>query len=81
MRALVEAIAEGLASSKSIRGSKLLSIALDTTGSSVLPVGEGLEPLDEYYLWAVSVQARPRAMPDGHTKGSIHRAVPSLPLR
>ena len=27
------------------------AIALDTTGSSVVPVGEGLEPLDEYYLW------------------------------
>jgi L-ribulokinase len=27
------------------------AIALDTTGSSVIPVGEGLEPLDEYYLW------------------------------
>jgi L-ribulokinase len=24
---------------------------VDTTGSSVIPVGEGLEPLDEYYLW------------------------------
>lgn len=27
------------------------AIALDTTGSSVVPVGENLEPLDEYYLW------------------------------
>jgi L-ribulokinase len=27
------------------------AIALDTTGSSVIPVGEGLEPLDDYYLW------------------------------
>ncbi len=26
-------------------------MALDTTGSSVVPVGEGLEPLDDYYLW------------------------------
>ena len=29
----------------------MAAIALDTTGSSVIPVGEGLEPLDEYYLW------------------------------
>ena len=27
------------------------AIALDTTGSSVIPVGKNLEPLDEYYLW------------------------------
>ena len=26
-------------------------MALDTTGSSVIPVGEELEPLDDYYLW------------------------------
>ena len=30
---------------------EVAAIALDTTGSSVIPVGEGLEPLDEYYLW------------------------------
>ena len=29
----------------------MAAIALDTTGSSVIPVGEGLEPLDDYYLW------------------------------
>jgi L-ribulokinase len=27
------------------------AIALDTTGSTVVPVGEGLVPLDDYYLW------------------------------
>jgi L-ribulokinase len=26
-------------------------LAIDTTGSSVVPVGPGLEPLDDYYLW------------------------------
>jgi L-ribulokinase len=34
-----------------ISGSSVEAIALDTTGSSVIPVGENLEPLDEYYLW------------------------------
>ncbi len=34
-----------------VDGSTVAAIALDTTGSSVIPVGEGLEPLDEYYLW------------------------------
>jgi len=33
------------------RGEEVLAIALDTTGSSVVPVGEGLVPLDDYYLW------------------------------
>ncbi|WP_420237356.1 ribulokinase [Telmatobacter bradus] len=32
-------------------GSTVAAIALDTTGSSVIPVGTGLQPLDEYYLW------------------------------
>ena len=34
-----------------VDGSAVAAIALDTTGSSVIPVGENLEPLDEYYLW------------------------------
>jgi len=34
-----------------VDGSAIAAIALDTTGSSVIPVGAGLEPLDEYYLW------------------------------
>ncbi len=34
-----------------VEGSAVAAIALDTTGSSVIAVGEGLEPLDEYYLW------------------------------
>ena len=34
-----------------IRGDQVEAIALDTTGSSVIPVGEGLQPLGEYYLW------------------------------
>jgi L-ribulokinase len=37
--------------STGIDGARVAAIALDTTGSSVIPVGEGLEPLDEYYLW------------------------------
>jgi L-ribulokinase len=34
-----------------VAGAGIVALALDTTGSSVVPVGEGLEPLDEYYLW------------------------------
>jgi len=34
-----------------IQGQAVEAVALDTTGSSVVPVGEGLVPLDDYYLW------------------------------
>jgi L-ribulokinase len=50
MRALVEATHSALHAAN-VTGDQIASIALDTTGSSVLPVGENLEPLDEYYLW------------------------------
>src|SRR3954452_5511325 len=34
-----------------VRGDLIEAIALDTTGSTVIPVGKNLEPLDDYYLW------------------------------
>src|SRR5258708_9465703 len=34
-----------------VDGHTIEAIALDTTGSSVVPVGKGLVPLDDYYLW------------------------------
>ncbi len=50
MDALVRAMHEAVRVS-GIDGKEIKSIALDTTGSSVIMVGEGLEPLGEYYLW------------------------------
>jgi len=50
MAALAAATKDVLAAT-GIRGESVAAMALDTTGSSVIPVGEGLEPLDEYYLW------------------------------
>jgi L-ribulokinase len=54
MAALVQATKDALKST-GIDGMQVAAIALDTTGSSVIPVGEGpeteLAPLDEYYLW------------------------------
>jgi L-ribulokinase len=50
MRSLADATKKALASA-GIDGSAVQAMALDTTGSSVIPVGEGLEPLDDYYLW------------------------------
>lgn len=50
MAGLVEATRKALAAA-GVEGSQLEAIALDTTGSSVVPVADGLEPLDDYYLW------------------------------
>jgi L-ribulokinase len=50
MRALVEAMHRALNDS-GVDGRAIESIALDTTGSSVIPVDENLAPLDDYYLW------------------------------
>jgi L-ribulokinase len=50
MTALAEATREVLAKT-GIDGASVAAIALDTTGSSVIPVGKNLEPLDDYYLW------------------------------
>jgi len=50
MRALVEAMREALASA-GVSGEAIEAIAVDTTGSSVVPVDEKLEPLGDYYLW------------------------------
>jgi L-ribulokinase len=50
MEGLVLATREALRHA-GVNGSEVEAIALDTTGSSVIPVGEGLVPLDDYYLW------------------------------
>jgi L-ribulokinase len=34
-----------------ITGDQVAAIALDTTGSSVIPVDAQMQPLNEYYLW------------------------------
>ena len=50
MNALVEATRAALKDA-STSGDAIRSIALDTTGSTVIPVDDHLEPLDDYYLW------------------------------
>src|SRR5580704_16147846 len=50
MNALVEAMRRVL-SETGINGSQIESLAVDTTGSSVIPVDAQMQPLDEYYLW------------------------------
>jgi L-ribulokinase len=50
MRSLAKAMREAVKKS-GVAGEQVLAIALDTTGSSVIPVGKNLQPLDDYYLW------------------------------
>ena len=50
MRALVAATREAV-SKAGVNGDQVQAIALDTTGSSVIPVGKNMQPLGEYYLW------------------------------
>jgi L-ribulokinase len=50
MTALAAATRDALRTT-GVDGTAIAAIALDTTGSSVIPVGENLEPLDDYYLW------------------------------
>ena len=50
MAALAAATKDALKAT-GVNGAEVAAIALDTTGSSVIPVSEGLEPLGEYYLW------------------------------
>ena len=50
MTALAAATRKALEAAR-VTGDRVEAIALDTTGSSVIPVGEGLVPLDDYYLW------------------------------
>ncbi len=50
MTALEAAMRAALQAAK-IDGAAVEALAIDTTGSSVVPVDENLEPLDDYYLW------------------------------
>jgi len=50
MRALAAATRQAILEA-GISGDSVAAVALDTTGSSVIPVGAELAPLDDYYLW------------------------------
>ena len=50
MRALAAAARDAVKTA-GIRGEDVAAIALDTTGSSVVPVDAAMQPLSEYYLW------------------------------
>jgi L-ribulokinase len=50
MRALAAATHEAVKKA-GVSGDRVEAIALDTTGSSVIPVDKNMQPLGEYYLW------------------------------
>ena len=50
MRALASATRQAIKEA-GIAGARIDAIALDTTGSSVVPVAADMTPLDDYYLW------------------------------
>ena len=50
MRALAEATRRAVEAA-AIDGHSIEAMALDTTGSSVIPVDAQMQPLDDYYLW------------------------------
>ena len=50
MNALVKAVHQAIAEA-GVPGNSIAAIALDTTGSSVIPVDAHMQPLGEYYLW------------------------------
>jgi len=50
MNALAQATRESLKEA-GVNGDSVAALAMDTTGSSVVPVDKNLRPLDEYYMW------------------------------
>jgi L-ribulokinase len=50
MKALVRAMRQVIEQT-GVHGEDIVAIALDTTGSSVIPVDAQMQPLDDYYLW------------------------------
>ncbi|MDE3194893.1 MAG: ribulokinase [Acidobacteriota bacterium] len=50
MAALTKAMREAI-STAGIDGHQIAALAIDTTGSSVIPVDARMNPVDDYYLW------------------------------
>src|SRR5215475_7027073 len=50
MSALIAATGEAIRKA-GIYGDQVQALALDTTGSTVIPVTMNMQPLDDYYLW------------------------------
>jgi sugar (pentulose or hexulose) kinase len=59
MDALVKAMRAALEQT-AVRGGDVVALALDTTGSSVVPVDPEMQPLSEYYLWSTIAPRKKR---------------------
>src|SRR5260370_6120753 len=74
MTALASAMKKALGEA-GVEGSEVAAVAADTTGSSVIPVGEGLVPLDDYYLWCDHRAAAEAALITETARGSGLAAI------
>src|SRR5437899_11601445 len=61
MRALAEATRKATAAAR-VPGEQVSAVAIDTTGSSVIPVDGKLQPVEEYYLWCDHLSWRDAAL-------------------
>jgi L-ribulokinase len=81
MNALVDATRAALKDAN-VAGDSVRAIALDTTGSTVIPVDDQLQPIDDYYLWCdhrakdeaeeITAAARARALPAIEWCGGVY---------
>ena len=70
LRALAAAMQQALQKAR-VSGDQVEAIALDTTGSSVIPVDKNMQPIGEYYLWCDHrAKAKPRRSPTPRTAKS-----------
>jgi L-ribulokinase len=74
MAALETAVQAAIHDAK-IQGAAVEAIAIDTTGSSVIPVDENLQPLDDYYLWCDHRSAKEAAE---ITAAARHANLPAI---
>ena len=74
MKALGEAMGRARAAA-GVSGTQIQAIALDTPGSSVIPVGACLQPLDDYYLWCDHRAAREAALITQTARGRGMEAI------
>ena len=69
MEALVKAMRD-LLRYTAVDPKQIVALSLDTTGSSVIPVDDQLQPLDEYLLWCDHRAHEEDAGPAGVAEGA-----------
>jgi L-ribulokinase len=74
MRALITASRSAIEKS-GIDGRAIQSIAIDTTGSSVVPVNRRMQPVSDYYLWCDHRAWREAAL---ITKTALEKKLPAI---